>query len=122
MLFRSLPIYSSIERLGPEVREAAADLYARPLVTLWRVLVPLTLPGIVAGAIFVFVPSLGNFIVPDLLGGGKEVMIGNLIQAQFLQTRDWPFGAVMAVTVVAIMVVLLAGQARIVREPEGRRA
>ena len=82
-----LPIYSSIERLGPAVREAAADLYARPLVTLWRVLVPLTLPGIVAGAIFVFVPSLGNFIVPDLLGGGKEVMIGNLIQAQFLQTQ-----------------------------------
>ena len=117
-----LPIYSSIERLGPAVREAASDLYARPLVALWRVLVPLTLPGVVAGAIFVFVPSLGNFIVPDLLGGGKEVMVGNLIQAQFLQTRDWPFGAVMAVTVVGIMLVLLAGQARVVREPEGRRA
>ncbi|MFM8944913.1 MAG: ABC transporter permease [Actinomycetota bacterium] len=115
-----LPIYASIERLGPAVREAAADLYARPLVALWRVLVPLTLPGIVAGAIFVFVPSLGNFIVPDLLGGGKAVMVGNLIQAQFLQTRDWPFGAVMAVTVVGIMLVLLAGQARVVRGEDAR--
>ena len=116
-----LPIYSAIERLGPQVREAAADLYAPPPVALLRVLVPLTLPGIAAGAVFVFVPSLGNFIVPDLLGGGRTIMIGNLMQQQFLQTRDWPFGAVMALTVVALMLVLVGIQTRTLREPEGTR-
>ncbi|MFM7718266.1 MAG: ABC transporter permease [Actinomycetota bacterium] len=116
-----LPIYSAIERLGPSLREAAADLYAPPLVATLRVLVPLTVPGIAAGAIFVFVPSLGNFIVPDLLGGGQTLMIGNLMQQQFLQTRDWPFGAVMAVTVVALMLLLVGVQATTLREPEARR-
>ena len=116
-----LPIYSAIERLGPQVREAAADLYAPPRVELLRVLVPLTLPGIATGAIFVFVPSLGNFIVPDLLGGGQTLMIGNLMQQQFLQTRDWPFGAVMALTVVLLMLVLVGIQSRTLREPEGTR-
>ncbi|MFM8998896.1 MAG: ABC transporter permease [Actinomycetota bacterium] len=116
-----LPIYSAIERLGPQVREAAADLYAPPAVALLRVLVPLTLPGIAAGAIFVFVPSLGNFIVPDLLGGGQTLMIGNLMQQQFLQTRDWPFGAVMALTVVLLMLVLVGIQSRTLREPEAAR-
>lgn len=116
-----LPIYSAIERLGPQVREAAADLYAPPWVALLRVLVPLTLPGIATGAIFVFVPSLGNFIVPDLLGGGQTIMIGNLMQQQFLQTRDWPFGAVMALTVVLLMLVLVGIQSRTLREPEGTR-
>jgi spermidine/putrescine transport system permease protein len=114
-----LPIYSSIERLGDGPREAAQDLYARPWSTFRRVLLPLTLPGVVAGCIFVFVPSIGNFIVPDLLGGGKEIMVGNLIQQQFLSARDWPFGATLAVAVIAIMMVLLVGQAIVLRRQQG---
>jgi spermidine/putrescine transport system permease protein len=114
-----LPIYSSIERLGDGPREAAQDLYARPWSTFRRVLLPLTLPGVVAGSIFVFVPSIGNFIVPDLLGGGQEVMVGNLIQQQFLSARDWPFGSTLAVAVVAIMMILLLGQAIVLRRQQG---
>ena len=114
-----LPIYSSIERLGDGPREAAQDLFARPWSTFRRVLLPLTLPGVVAGCIFVFVPSMGNFIVPDLLGGGKAVMVGNLIQQQFLSARDWPFGATLAVAVIGIMLVLLGGQAAVLRREQG---
>jgi spermidine/putrescine transport system permease protein len=120
-----LPIYASLERLGPLPGEAAADLYASPATTFRKVTLPLTLPGVVAGCIFVFVPSLGNFIVPDLLGGGQKVMIGNLIQQQFLTARDWPFGAVLAMSVVALMLVVLAVQAQVLRrqqEVEGGHA
>jgi spermidine/putrescine transport system permease protein len=74
---------------------------------------------VVAGCIFVFVPSIGNFIVPDLLGGGQEIMVGNLIQQQFLSARDWPFGATLAVAVIAIMMILLVGQAMVLRRQQG---
>jgi spermidine/putrescine transport system permease protein len=110
-----LPLFASLERLGSAPQEAAADLYASPFKVFRTVTVPLTMPGIVAGCIFVFVPSLGNFIVPELLGGGRKVMIGNLIQQQFLQARDWPFGAVLAVVLVVIMLLLLGLQAQTLR-------
>jgi spermidine/putrescine transport system permease protein len=113
-----LPIYASLERLGPQSSEAAADLYATPAQTLRKVTIPLTLPGIVAGCIFVFVPSLGNFIVPDLLGGGQTVMIGNVIQQQFLTARDWPFGAVLAMSVIVLMFLVLAVQAQVLRRTQ----
>lgn len=106
-----LPIYSSIERLPPELREASSDLGANPLRTFFRVTLPLTVPGLAAGCIFVFVPSLGNFIVPDLLGGGLSIMVGNLIQGQFLKARDWPFGAVLSLALIAMMGILLFVQA-----------
>lgn len=106
-----LPLYASIERLGPAPREAAADLGAGPVAGFFRTTLPMTLPGVIAGCIFVFVPSLGNFIVPDLLGGGKKIMMGNLIQQQFFQARDWPFGATLALSVLAITMVLLLVQA-----------
>ncbi len=110
-----LPLYASIERLDPALREAAFDLGATPFRTFRRVLVPLTLPGIMAGAVFVFVPSLGNFVVPELLGGGREIMIGNLIRDQFFRARDVPFGSVLALCVVALMLVLLYVQASVLR-------
>jgi spermidine/putrescine transport system permease protein len=113
-----LPLYASLERLGPAVREAAADLHASPFQALRTVTIPLTLPGIVAGCIFVFVPSLGNFIVPELLGGGRKIMIGNVIQQQFLQARDWPFGAVLAVALIVIVLVLLGIQAQVLRREQ----
>ena len=99
--------------MGTPPREAAADLGAGPVAGFFRVTFPLTLPGVVAGCIFVFVPSLGNFVVPDLLGGGKQIMVGNLIQSQFFQARDWPFGATLAMAVMVITLLLLLGQARI---------
>ena len=113
-----LPIYASLERLGVQAGEASSDLYASPAQTLRKVTIPLTLPGIVAGCIFVFVPSLGNFIVPDLLGGGRTVMIGNVIQQQFLQARDWPFGAVLAMSVIVLMFLVLAVQAQVLRRSQ----
>lgn len=106
-----LPIYAAIERLGPELGEAAADLGANAWKRLWTVMVPLTLPGIAAGCIFVFVPSLGNFIIPDLLGGGRRQMVGTLVQLQFLEARDWPFGATLAVSLIAMLLALVLLQA-----------
>jgi spermidine/putrescine transport system permease protein len=114
-----LPIYAAIERLGPELGEAAADLGANAWKRLWTVLVPLTLPGIAAGCIFVFVPSLGNFIIPDLLGGGRRQMVGTLVQSQFLEARDWPFGATLAVSLIAMLLVLVLVQAWLGRRSSG---
>lgn len=106
-----LPLYASIERLGRPPREAAADLGAGPVAGFFRITLPLTLPGVMAGCIFVFVPSLGNFIVPELLGGGRRIMVGNLIQQQFFEAGDWPFGATLALFVMVITIVLLLVQA-----------
>jgi spermidine/putrescine transport system permease protein len=113
-----LPIYAALERLGPVPEEAAEDLYATRWQTMRKVTIPLSAPGIAAGCIFVFVPSLGNFLVPNLLGGGQTVMVGNLIQQQFLSARDWPFGAVFAVGVMLIMGVVLVLQARLLRRSQ----
>ena len=91
--FMVLPLYATLERLDRNLLEAAADLGAKPWATLTRVMIPLSAPGIRAGAILVFIPCLGAYLTPDLLGGGKSVMIGNLIQNQFTTARDWPFGS-----------------------------
>lgn len=85
-------------------------------------ILPLSLPGVVTGAIFVFVPSLGNFVVPELLGGGKFQMIGNAIRTQFILTRDWPFGATLALVVVLMLMVLFAAQSAITRRITGEDA
>jgi len=115
-----LPLYASMERLDPELREAAGNLGASPMRTFRDITWPLTLPGAMIGAIFVFVPSLGNFVVPELLGGGKTVMVGNLIRDQFLKARDWPFGAVLALSVIILLVALFAAQAFVSRRISGR--
>jgi len=91
--FMILPLYTSLEKLDPSLLEAAADLGARPWRAFLRVTLPLSVPGIVAGSILVFIPAMGMFVVPDLIGGAKTVMVGNLIRNQFLTARDWPFGA-----------------------------
>ena len=106
-----LPLYASLQQLDPSLREAAANLGATPWRTFRDVTFPLTLPGVITGCLFVFVPSLGNFVVPELLGGGKTVMVGNLIRDQFLKARDWPFGATLALAVIAFLVVLFMLQA-----------
>jgi len=105
--FMILPLYATLERLDPALLEAAADLGAKPLSALFRIVVPLSAPGIRAGSILVFIPCVGAFLTPDLLGGGKTVMIGNLVQNQFTTARDWPFGAAVSLAVMAIVVLLM---------------
>lgn len=100
-----LPCYAAIERLDFSLVEAANDLYANEARAFVRVVFPLTLPGIIAGSILVFVPSLGAYITPDLLGGARSVMIGNVIQNQFLTVRDYPFGAAFSFVLMAMMLV-----------------
>jgi spermidine/putrescine transport system permease protein len=115
-----LPIYAALSRIDESLREAAIDLGASRFQALRQVVLPLALPGILVGSIFVFVPSVGNFIVPELLGGGKTVMVGNLVRDQFLKARDWPFGSVLALAMVAMLVLLFALQARISRRVLGQ--
>ncbi len=110
-----LPIYASLQRLDPSLLEAARNLGAGGWRRFRTVLLPLTMPGILAGALFVFIPSLGNFVIPELLGGGKSQMIGNLIRDQFLKSRDWPFGSALSLMVLALLMVILWAQARAAR-------
>jgi len=104
--FMVLPLYASIEKLDFSLVEAAQDLGANSLKAFRRIVLPLTMPGIVAGAIITFIPSVGAYVTPDLLGGAKAMMIGNLLQQQFLEVRDWPFGS--AVGFILMITVLLA--------------
>jgi spermidine/putrescine transport system permease protein len=103
--FAILPLYATIERLNFSFVEAAHDLGANDLRTFWRVILPLTRRGIIAGALLVFIPSVGAFITPDILGGAKTLMIGNLIQNQFLKARDWPFGSALSILMMAVVLV-----------------
>ena len=100
--FAVLPIYASLEKLDPTLLEAAEMLGAKPATRFWRVTLPLTMPGVVAGGLLVFIPALGSFLTPDLLGGAKTTLLGNLVQNQFTTGRDWPFGS-------AASILLLAG-------------
>lgn len=114
--FMVLPIYASLEKLDPALLEAAESLGARPVARFLRVALPLSSPGVVAGCLLVFVPTLGAFLTPDLLGGARQVMIGNLVQQQFGAARDWPFGSaasfvLMAVVLVAVYAFLRRGAA-----------
>jgi spermidine/putrescine transport system permease protein len=102
-----LPVFASIEKLDAALIEASHDLYGDRWVTLRRVILPLTAPGIVAGAILVFVPSLGAVLEPTLMGGGKQMMMGSLIQLQFGGGRNWPFGAAIAMTLMALVMIFL---------------
>jgi spermidine/putrescine transport system permease protein len=105
--FMVLPIYATLERLDPSLLEAAADLGARPVTAVFRVVLPLSKPGIVAGAVLVFIPCLGAYLTPDLLGGGRSVLVGNLVQNQFTTARDWPFGAAVSVLLMALVTLLV---------------
>jgi spermidine/putrescine transport system permease protein len=98
-----LPCYAAIERFDFDLVEAAQDLYANRVQAFFRVILPLTLPGVVAGSILVFIPSLGAYITPDLLGGAKTIMIGNVIYSQFMSARDYPFGAAISFILMALM-------------------
>lgn len=104
--FMVLPIFTSLEKQGPDLLEAAADLGARPLTAFRRVTWPLSLPGVVAGSILTFVPAMGMFVVSDLLGGARTVLVGNLIHDQFLRSRNWPLGSAAALVLMLLTLVV----------------
>lgn len=108
-----LPIYASLEKLDFRLIEAAHDLYANRYMVARQIIIPLAMPGIVAGCILVLIPSLGAFVAPDLLGGGRKLMMGSLIQAQFASARNWPFGSALAICLLALVMLALMYQARI---------
>lgn len=105
--FMVLPVYAVLERVNGEVIEASHDLYADRWTTFRRMVWPLARPGVIAGSMLVFAPALGSFLAPDLLGGGKRLMIGSLIQLQFTSARNWPFGAALATIVSAAVLLVL---------------
>lgn len=104
--FMVLPLYASLEKMDFRLIEAASDLYASKWQAARQIIVPLAKPGIVAGSLLVFIPSIGAFIAPDLLGGGKRLMLGSLIHFQFATARNWPFGA--AVSIILMLLVMVA--------------
>ncbi|MEQ1792803.1 MAG: ABC transporter permease [Nitrospira sp.] len=101
--FMVLPLYAAIERIDPALIEAAWDLYAGRWALFRRVLVPLAKPGIIAGCVLVFIPSLGAYLTPDLLGGARSMMVGNLIQHEYLVARDWPLGSALSLVLMVIV-------------------
>lgn len=117
ILFTTLPIYLSFERLDRTLLAAAADLGARPMQILFRILLPLTLPGVVSGALMVFLLAISAYVTPRLLGGTSGVMFGSIIADQFLTSNNWAFGAALSTTLmVAILIVLgLAATVRPIR-------
>jgi spermidine/putrescine transport system permease protein len=120
--FMVLPIYASVERYNFALSEAAADLYASRWVTLREVLLPAVKPGIIAGCILVFVPSLGAFLAPDLLGGAKNFMIGSLIEEQFKgNAGNWPFGAAASMILLTMVLIVLMFYARSQAREDGGR-
>ncbi len=114
-----LPIYASMEKLDFRLVEAGYDLYATRIRVFTRVIIPLVKPGIVAGFILVFIPALGAYVTPRILGGGKNMMLGNLIELQFGQGRNWPLGAALSITLLAIVMIALIVYVRGTRRAAG---
>jgi len=115
-----LPLYASMEKLDFRLVEAGYDLYANSFQVLRRVIIPLVKPGIIAGSILVFIPSLGAYVTPRVLGGGKNMMLGNLIELQFGQGRDWPLGSAISITLMMIVMVALLFYVRNASRAGGR--
>jgi len=116
--FMILPLYSILEKQDPALLDAAQDLGASRWQRFWRVTFPLSLPGVFAGSALVFIPALGMFAVPDLLGGTEGVMIANVIKQQFLESRDWPFGSSLSVVLTLLVLLTVALATRIGQRKE----
>jgi len=102
--FMILPLYANMEKLDTTLREAAADLGAKPSITFLTVTLPLTIPGIIAGSLLVFIPATGEFVIPDLLGGGNVLMIGRLLYNEFTANHDWPVASAVAIILLIVLV------------------
>lgn len=105
--FMFLPLFAAVDNLDRSLIEASMDLGANRTQTFFKVVLPQTMPGILGGSVIVFIPSVGNFVVPDVLGGAKGLMIGNLVEQQFLSARNWPFGSALSMLVMAVVLVIL---------------
>lgn len=116
-----LPLFAAMDRLDVRLLEAGFDLYASRLQLLWHVILPLVRPGLIAGSILVFIPAIGAYVTPRVLGGGRNMMLGNLIELQFGQGRNWPLGAALAITLLVIVLAALAVYLRTVSREEPRR-
>jgi putrescine transport system permease protein len=111
--FMILPIYAALDKQDPVLVEAALDLGARPLAAFWRVTAPLSVPGVIGGCLLVFIPAMGEFVIPDLLGGSDTLMIGRQVWTEFFSNRDWPMASAMAVLLLALIAIpILIGQKR----------
>lgn len=119
--FMILPLYTNLEKHDPVLLDAAQDLGANAWQRFWRVTWPLSLPGVFSGAVLVFIPVLGMFAIPDILGGTRDMLIGNLIKDQFLGVRDWPFGATLSL-LLTLLVLALTGLAAWAARPRRRHA
>ncbi len=117
--FMVLPIYAALARQDQSLLEAAADLGATPAAAFWRVTLPLSLPGVVAGCLLVFIPAVGEFVIPDLLGGADALMIGKVLWAEFFANRDWPMASAAAILLVAALVPPMLALQRAEREELG---
>ena len=115
--FMILPVYVSIEQL--RLLEAAADLGASPVTAFRKITLPLTMPGIAAGTVLVFISSLGMFVVPDVMGGAKAALVGNVIQNQFLSARDWPFGSALSIVLALLSLILIFLYYRAIQAQKG---
>ena len=118
--FMLLPLYSALERQDPSLREAAADLGASPLQVFWRVTLPLSRPGVIAGCLLVFIPAVGEFVIPDLLGGSETLMIGRTLWNDFFANRDWPAASAAAIILLALLIgpLLVVERARLRAEEQ----
>lgn len=117
--FMFLPLFAAVDNLDRSLVEASYDLGATRFQTFRKVILPQTLPGIVGGSVIVFIPSVGNFIVPDVLGGAKGLMAGNLVEQQFLSARNWPFGAALSMLIMSVVLVVLVTFVTRLRPKEG---
>ena len=117
--FMVLPLYANLEKHDPALLEAAQDCGANPWQRFWRITFPLSLPGVYAGGALVFIPALGIFAIPDILGGPEDSLIGNVIKQQFLETRDWPFGSVLSIVLTVAALALAGGAAWVARHNLG---
>lgn len=113
--FMVLLLYTNLEKHDPALLDAAQDLGANAWQRFWRVTWPLSLPGMYAGSALVFIPVLGMFAIPDILGGTGDILIGNLIKEQFLSTRDWPFGSTLSILLTLVVLALTALAMRFAR-------
>mgnify|MGYP001806404164 FL=1 len=116
-----LPLYANLTRLDPTLLEAAADLGCRPFRAFLRVTLPLSLPGIVAGSMLVFIPVVGEFVIPDLLGSPGSLMIGKLMWTEFFSNKDWPLASALAIVLLAVLVVPFVLMQRLQQDDEGER-
>ena len=115
--FMILPLYSALERQDPTLLEAAQDLGARPSKAFWTITVPLSTPGVIAGALLCFIPIVGEFVIPDLLGGSDTLMIGRTLWSEFFSNRDWPLASAVAIAMLLIIVIPIV----VYREIEAQR-